>query len=138
MDKEIVRNANEISHGGCLIGDIEAILEAESEGSQHVQQYKLDFGKVYGVDFEQALAHSSKYPPRLRRMLDIRASVQDLKLWRQPGARDKKDAVQRLIDGMMAQVKAVDGLDKLPALFEDGGPLAEDFKLMERIYLDHY
>lgn len=135
-DEKPIQEGNRIAHGGCVIGDVEAIQYAETKGSRHTEEYKANFHQTYGLPFDHVSTHGSKYPPQLLSMLDIHAAIKELNFWKRPKANANMKVIEDSIDQMLAEVKVVSSMDRLPELFEEGGRLFERSNLMERTFID--
>lgn len=108
-----------------MVGDVDAIRDAQTAKSPHVPKYKKDFLQSYGVTFEEAEKESAEYSDKFEKMLNMRACIRDLRFWGKMANRERRKELEILITQTVDHVLATDK-GRRP----DNGILENNFKLI--------
>lgn len=124
-----------VSHGGDILGDIDAILYVEKHGLPYVAEYKEDFPKAYGIEFDEALDKLPSFPQKeVIEAFNILASVRELYTWKALRVQIKRRRIEQLAIEITKEAMETD-INQLPERFEKGGDLAEKFSEMLRLFM---
>lgn len=116
-DEEAGCLTDELIYGGDILGDIDAILHMQAKGWPYILEYKEGFEKEYGISFVDALEKAPRLPVYIVRVFTIRGTIREFDSWQTSDMKEKKKAINGLIDEISEAVLQTDK-DKLQEVFE--------------------
>ncbi|KAF3490782.1 uncharacterized protein GIQ15_00299 [Arthroderma uncinatum] len=125
---------HELTHGGDIVDDIEAIRYAEARGLEAVSEFKDNFAKAYNISFDAAVEAVRSSPIELLTTFNALASVRVYPRWQEDDARTYRAAIEHMATHIIEAAMLVE--EKYRAgLFGRDGILGKQYDCMQQLYL---
>ncbi|KAM5508499.1 hypothetical protein McanMca71_000469 [Microsporum canis] len=134
-DQIMIKQArHELTHGGDIVDDVEAIQYAEQLDMEQVPEFKSDFANAYGLSFDLAMHIVEISPIELLNTFNIFASVREYPRWQKSEARADKIAIEDTATLIIDAALLVPEADRAK-LFGPDGALEEKYRSIQELYL---
>jgi hypothetical protein len=133
-DYTVVRNGNEVAHGGDILGDIAVMCRLNWVHMQFFADYEEDFKAVYGIHFVEACRKLSPSHPKIVRIFNIVASIRELFMWRTSSRAEARRDIDCIATLIINIVRELDDIDEVERRLEASGELGDVFAWIERRY----
>ncbi|KAK2829837.1 hypothetical protein FQN49_007208 [Arthroderma sp. PD_2] len=128
------RVIHELTHGGDIVDDIEAIQYAENKGLEALSEFKADFAKAYNISFNAAVEVVKTSPIELLTTFNALASVREYPRWQKDEARADRVAIEHIATHIIEAALLIQG-EYRAALFGLDGILEKQYHCMQETYL---